>query len=85
MKKFGIVVRNSVLHETGLVLLKGLDLDSFSVDDVERMKRCSKVACYLFCSQIGTRWINSWKAIRCQAYKRQCNGLKDRQCFIQCV
>ena len=52
LRPFAVSVRNSVLHETGLVLLKGLDLDVFGVDS-EKMVSCSKIAYYLICNHIG--------------------------------
>ena len=55
LRSFSVTVRNSLLHETGLVLLKGLDLDTFSaVDDPEQVAACSKLAYYIVCSHIGT-------------------------------
>lgn len=45
LRSFASSVRNSLLHETGLVLLKGLDLDACA---------CPKLAYYIICSHIGT-------------------------------
>ncbi len=53
LRSFASSVRNSVLHETGLVLLNGLDLDVFGDGGPERMVACSKIAYYLICSHIG--------------------------------
>ncbi len=54
LKSFAVSVRNILLHETGLVLLKGLDLEVFgSVDSVE-IVACSKIAYLLLCEHIGT-------------------------------
>ena len=54
LKSFAVSVRNILLHETGLVLLKGLDLEVFgSVDSVE-IVACSKIAYFLLCEHIGT-------------------------------
>ncbi|KAK1737226.1 methyltransferase domain-containing protein [Skeletonema marinoi] len=58
LKSFSVSVRNSLLHETGLVLLKGLDLDTFSamdeIADPDQVVACSKLAYYIICSHIGT-------------------------------
>lgn len=53
LKSFAVSVRNVLLHETGLVLLKGLDLDVFGFDASEKMVACSKIAYYLICNHIG--------------------------------
>jgi len=53
LKSFAVFVRNSLLHETGLVLLKGLDLDVFGKDDSDKMVACSKICYYLICNHIG--------------------------------
>jgi len=53
LKSFAVSIRNSVLHETGLVLIKGLNLDMFGVGESEKMVACSKIAYYLICNQIG--------------------------------
>ena len=53
LKSFAVSVRNSLLHETGLVLLKGLDLDVFGFGDSDKMVACSKIAYYLICTHIG--------------------------------
>jgi SAM-dependent methyltransferase len=45
LRSFAVSVRNSLLHETGVILLKGLDLDSCA---------CPKLAYYIICSFIGT-------------------------------
>ena len=39
-------VRNALLHETGLVILKGLDLDVFGLDEMKNVA-CSKIAYYV--------------------------------------
>jgi alpha-ketoglutarate-dependent taurine dioxygenase len=54
LRAFASSVRNTLLHETGLVLLKGLDLDAFWYSDSESMVACSKMAYYLICNHIGT-------------------------------
>ena len=53
LKSFAVSIRNILLHETGLVLLKGLDLDVFGFEDEEKMVACSKIAYYLICNHIG--------------------------------
>ena len=55
LKSFAVSVRNSLLRETGLILLKGLNLDVFGFggDSEEKMVMCSKIAYYLICSHIG--------------------------------
>ena len=54
LKSFAVSVRNMLLHETGLVLLKGLDLEAFgSIESVE-LVACSKIAYYLLCDHIGS-------------------------------
>ena len=53
LKLFAVSVRNVLLHETGLVLLKGLDLDVFSSTDHDKVVTCSKLAYYLLCNHIG--------------------------------
>jgi len=55
LKAFAVSVRNVLLHETGLVVLQGLDLDVFgrTEDDEEKMVSCSKIAYYLLCNHIG--------------------------------
>lgn len=53
LKLFAVSVRNVLLHETGLVLLKGLDLDVFGFTDPEKMVACSKIAYILICNHIG--------------------------------
>lgn len=56
LKKFAISARHTLLHETGIVLLRGLDLDIFGKEeeDHEKMIQCSKIAYYLLCNHIGT-------------------------------
>mmetsp|Transcript_52 Transcript_52/g.67 ORF Transcript_52/g.67 Transcript_52/m.67 type:complete len:1119 (+) Transcript_52:229-3585(+) len=58
LRSFSVTVRNCLLHETGLVLLKGLDLDTFSaldpLADPDQVVACSKLAYYIICSHIGT-------------------------------
>ena len=53
LKSFAVSVRNALLHETGLALLKGLDLDVFSSTDHDKVVACSKLAYYLLCNHIG--------------------------------
>jgi len=57
LRRFAVSLRNSLLHETGVVLLKGLDLDTFSAHsnsvDQEQVVACSKLAYYLLCNHIG--------------------------------
>ncbi len=53
LKSFAASVRNMLLHETGLVLMKGLDLDVFGAVDPEKAEACSKLAYYLICNHIG--------------------------------
>lgn len=56
LKSFAVSTRNVLLHETGLVVLQGLDLDVFGrkKDEDEKMVACSKIAYYLMCNHIGT-------------------------------
>ena len=58
LKTFSISVRNRLLHQTGLVVLKGLDLDTFSDLDMsadwDQIAACSKLAYYIICCHIGT-------------------------------
>lgn len=53
LKKFATTLRNSILHETGVVILKGLDLDVFGNLGSEKSTTCSKIAYFLICSHIG--------------------------------
>lgn len=53
LKSFAVSLRNNLLHETGMVLLKGLDLDVFGPTDDEKSVACSKLAYYLICNHIG--------------------------------
>lgn len=46
LKNFSVSVRNALLHETGLVILKGLDLDVFGLDEMKNVA-CSKIAYYV--------------------------------------
>ena len=46
LKNFAVSVRNALLHETGLVILKGLDLDVFGLDEMKNVA-CSKIAYYV--------------------------------------
>ncbi len=54
LKSFAVSFRNILLHETGLVLLKGLDLEMFGSVDSKEIVACSKIAYYLLCEHIGT-------------------------------
>ena len=53
LRSVAVSIRNILLHEMGLVLLKGLDLDVFGFEDTEKMVSCSKIAYYLICNHIG--------------------------------
>lgn len=53
LRSFAVSVRNILLHETGLVLLKGLDLDVIGCGNEEMNATCSKIAYYLICNHIG--------------------------------
>ena len=58
LKTFSVSVRNKLLHQTGLVVLKGLNLDTFSDLDMsadrDQIVACSKLAYYIICCHIGT-------------------------------
>lgn len=54
-KTFAIEVRNRLLHDTGAVIIKGLDMKALGgVEELEKMTTCSKIAYFLICEHIGT-------------------------------
>ncbi len=54
-KTFANDVRNRLLHETGAVIIKGLDMTALGgVDQLDKMTACSKIAYFLICEHIGT-------------------------------
>ena len=54
-KTFANEVRNRLLHETGAVIIKGLDMEALGgVVELEKMTTCSKIAYFLICEHIGT-------------------------------
>ena len=56
LKPFAAAMRARLLHETGAVIIKGLDTDALGgLDDVEgKFTKCSKIAYYLISQHIGT-------------------------------
>ena len=55
LKSFCKKVRAKLLHQTGVVIVKGLAMDKFcDTDDLEKTTVCSKIAYYLICGHIGT-------------------------------
>lgn len=53
LRVFAHDCRMALLHETGLVLLKGLDLSAFGVAESERLVACSRLAYYILCDHVG--------------------------------
>jgi len=54
-KTFANGVRNRLLHETGAVIIKGLDMAALGgVEQLDKMTTCSKIAYFLICEHIGT-------------------------------
>jgi len=54
-KTFASSVRNRLLHETGAVIIKGLDMSVLGgADQLDKMTACSKIAYLLICEHIGS-------------------------------
>lgn len=53
LRSFSVDVRNALLHHTGVVMLKGLDLDAFEFTDSSKLEACAKLAYYLICNHVG--------------------------------
>lgn len=54
-KQFCTTIRSKLLHQTGAVIIKGLDMDKLGGEkDMEKMTACSKIAYFLICEHIGT-------------------------------
>ncbi len=54
LRSFSVVIRNALLHHTGVVMLKGLDLDAFEFTDSTKLEACAKFAYYLICNHVGS-------------------------------
>ena len=55
LKSFAVSVRKRLLHETGCVLVKGLDMYSLGgAAKLDQMTECSKIAYFVLCEHIGT-------------------------------
>jgi len=54
-KEFGKGVRSRLLHETGAVIVKGLDMTALGgVERLDKMTACSKIAYFILSEHIGT-------------------------------
>eukprot|EP00569_Conticribra_weissflogii_P003736 CAMPEP_0171330372 /NCGR_PEP_ID=MMETSP0878-20121228/1957_1 /TAXON_ID=67004 /ORGANISM="Thalassiosira weissflogii, Strain CCMP1336" /LENGTH=1114 /DNA_ID=CAMNT_0011830647 /DNA_START=649 /DNA_END=3993 /DNA_ORIENTATION=- len=54
IKAFATNVRNRLLHETGAVVIKGLDMSALGgAGQLDKMTACSKIAYFLICEHIG--------------------------------
>lgn len=54
-KDFGRSIRSRLLHETGAVVVKGLDMTALGgVDQLDKMTVCSKIAYFILSEHIGT-------------------------------
>jgi len=54
LKTFCASVRSKLLHQTGAVIIKGLDMKRLGgVEDLDKMTACSKIAYYIICEHIG--------------------------------
>ncbi len=54
LKPFCKRIRAKLLHQTGAVIVKGLDMNKLGgVENLEQMTACSKIAYALICSHIG--------------------------------
>jgi hypothetical protein len=54
LKPFCKRIRTKLLHQTGAVIVKGLDMNKLGgVENLEQMTACSKIAYYLICGHIG--------------------------------
>lgn len=54
LKEFCLSVRKRLIHETGAVLVKGLDMDALGgVQKLEMMTHCSRIASFIVSSFIG--------------------------------
>ena len=55
LKPFCKTIRSKLLHQTGAVIVKGLDMNKLEgVKELDKMTACSKIAYYLICEHIGT-------------------------------
>eukprot|EP00985_Skeletonema_marinoi_P001851 scaffold751_cov101-Skeletonema_marinoi.AAC.2 len=53
--EFGISIRSRLLHETGAVIVKGLDMTALGgVEQLDKMTVCSKIAYFILSEHIGT-------------------------------
>jgi hypothetical protein len=53
-KLFAEAVRRRLLHETGAVIVKGLDMNAFGgVEHLDKMTNCSKIAYFILAEHIG--------------------------------
>ena len=54
-KHFADAVRSRLLHETGAVIVKGLDMNALGgVEQLDKMTHCSKIAYFILSEHIGT-------------------------------
>ncbi len=54
LKPFCKRIRTKLLHQTGAVIVKGLDMNVLGgVENLEQMTACSKIAYSLICGHIG--------------------------------
>jgi len=53
--EFGKSIRSRLLHETGAVIVKGLDMTALGgVEQLDKMTACSKIAYFILSEHIGT-------------------------------
>ncbi len=55
IKPFCTSIRSKLLHQTGAVIIKGLDMEYIGgTKNMKQMEACSKIAYFLLCEHIGT-------------------------------
>ena len=54
LKEFCKLARHKILHETGAVVIQGLNIDALGSDEnIEKLTECSRIAYFLISSHIG--------------------------------
>ncbi len=55
IKPFCTSIRSKLLHQTGAVIIKGLDMQKLGGDtNLKKLEACSKIAYFLICEHIGS-------------------------------